>query len=68
MPCWDTAPFQAFHSAIEDALVTPLLIDTTTLAMLQEIFDSISVDLSKVLEAPAKNIETRNTLRTGTFF
>lgn len=65
MPCWDTTPFQAFHRAIEDALADPLVVDITTAAMLQEIFDSVSSDLSKVLEAPKKNLEIRNKLRTG---
>lgn len=67
MPCWDTTPFQAFHSAIKDVLADPLVVDITTAAMLQGIFDSVSSDLSKVLETPKKNLETRNKLRTGIF-
>lgn len=68
MPCWDISPFQAFNNTIEEALVDPLVVDITTLSLLQEIFDTVSTDLSGVLDTPTKSLKNRDEMRSGKLY
>lgn len=68
MPSSSPEPFIELYEALSDAFADSQQVDITTLAKLQELFDTVAEDVKLIFDLPGKSAQHSEALRSGMFF